>query len=237
MQFFRRLRPVQALSFDLDDTLYDNRPVMIRAEQAGYEFLRDNFPQTAHWGLRDWAIRRSHLMLTDELLASDMTALRLATIEQGLLAAGVAKAEAVAGAEQGLAVFLSERNQVTIRPEVHQLLADLGQRYPLLALSNGNVNVASIGLADYFRVILQPAPTRRGKPHPDMFREAQQHFPQLQPAQFLHIGDSASADVLGAQRAGWQSAWFSGGLGHPEQFRVLPTLRFDALSELGDLLL
>lgn len=237
MQFFRRLRPVQALSFDLDDTLYDNVPVMIRAEQAGYEFLRDTFPQTAHWGIRDWARRRSHLMLTDELLASDMTALRLATIEQGLLAAGVSAAEATAGAEQGLAVFLRERNQVAISPEVHQLLADLGQRYPLLALSNGNVNVATIGLADYFSLILQPAPHRRGKPHADMFVAAEKHLPALKPAEFLHIGDSPTADIFGAQRAGWQSAWFAGGLGHPEQFKVLPTLRFDDLNELRELLL
>jgi HAD superfamily hydrolase (TIGR01509 family) len=237
MQFFRRLRPVQALSFDLDDTLYDNVPVMIRAEQTLYDFLRTEYPQTAHWSIRDWAQRRSHLMLHDNRLASDMTALRLATIEQGLQAAGLTAAAVKQGAEAGLAVFLQARNQVTISPQVHQLLTQLGQHYPLLALSNGNVNVASIGLADYFSMILQPAPQRRGKPHPDMFLEAQQHLPQRQPWQFLHIGDSATADVLGAQRAGWQSAWFSGGLGHPEQFKVLPTLRFDDLNELRDLLL
>lgn len=237
MQFFRRWRPVQALSFDLDDTLYDNVPVMIRAERAGFEFLRSHYPQTAAWSIADWAHRRSHLMLTNARLASDMTALRLATIEQGLLAAGVSAAEAAAGAEQGLAVFLRERNQVTIDPQVHQLLAELGQRYPLLALSNGNVNVQTIGLAQYFSLILQPSAQRRGKPHGDMFVAAQQHLPRLKAHEFLHIGDSPTADILGAQRAGWQSAWFAGGLGHPEQFKVLPTLRFDRLHELAELLL
>ncbi|MGP1084095.1 5-amino-6-(5-phospho-D-ribitylamino)uracil phosphatase YigB, partial [Serratia sp. CY58181] len=28
MQFYRPLRPLAALTFDLDDTLYDNRPVI-----------------------------------------------------------------------------------------------------------------------------------------------------------------------------------------------------------------
>lgn len=236
MQFFRRLKTVQALSFDLDDTLYDNRPVIRRAEQAGYDFLCRQYPQTAHWSIHDWAARRSHLMHVDSHLASDMTALRLATIEQGLLAAGYSNAEASSGAEAGLAAFLSARNEVFIGPEVHQLLDQLAGKYPLLALSNGNVDVAAIGLADYFQVILQPRPGRRGKPHADMFLEAQQALPALAASNFLHLGDSPTADVLGAQRAGWQAGWFSAGLGHASQLRVLPTFQYDRLSELAQLL-
>lgn len=34
MQIFKALVPLQALSFDLDDTLYDNAPVIAAAEQA-----------------------------------------------------------------------------------------------------------------------------------------------------------------------------------------------------------
>ena len=34
MQFYRSFRSPKALTFDLDDTLYDNHPVILRAEQA-----------------------------------------------------------------------------------------------------------------------------------------------------------------------------------------------------------
>ena len=33
MHFYRRWQPVAAISFDLDDTLYDNGPAIVRAEQ------------------------------------------------------------------------------------------------------------------------------------------------------------------------------------------------------------
>lgn len=32
MRFYRPLSPVRAMTFDLDDTLYDNRPVMDKTE-------------------------------------------------------------------------------------------------------------------------------------------------------------------------------------------------------------
>ena len=38
MQFYRRLKQVKAISFDLDDTLYNNRPIMLAIEDkmVGY---------------------------------------------------------------------------------------------------------------------------------------------------------------------------------------------------------
>ena len=32
MKFYRPLRPFKAISFDLDDTLYDNHPIIEKAE-------------------------------------------------------------------------------------------------------------------------------------------------------------------------------------------------------------
>lgn len=38
MHFYRRLQRPAALTFDLDDTLYDNHPVIVRSEQAALDF-------------------------------------------------------------------------------------------------------------------------------------------------------------------------------------------------------
>ena len=40
MKFYRTLYPFQVISFDLDDTLYDNSQVMIKAENEFLVFLR-----------------------------------------------------------------------------------------------------------------------------------------------------------------------------------------------------
>lgn len=226
MQFYRRPKPISALSFDLDDTLYDNVPVIRAAEAAGYRALCELFPQAKQWSQQQWAARRWQLMKTEPDLASDMTLLRLATLQRGLMALGVEESLAKVGAEQGLQAFLSARNQVEVPAQTHSMLAALGQHYPLIAISNGNVDTQAIGLRDYFTHVIQPGNGRRGKPYPDMFLHAQEQYPKIAPHSWLHIGDSPLADVLGANRVGWQAAWFTGGLYDEHGLVVLPTLAY-----------
>lgn len=237
MQFYRRLMPVQALSFDLDDTLYDNVPVMHRAEQAVRDFVAKEFPQTQTWQAADWLAHRQALMHSEPDLASNMTLLRLRALTLGLQQFGVSDCEAQAGAEAAFAHFMRFRNAVEIPTETHEQLAQLAEYYPLYAISNGNVNVTEIGLGDYFRGVVQPSATLRGKPFADMFNAAAQQQPQLAPQQWLHVGDSPSADILGAHRVGWQSAWFTGGLGRTEHLQILPTLAYHNLAQLTQMLL
>lgn len=237
MQFYRRFYPVKALSFDLDDTLYDNVPVMQRAEQAVRDFMAREFPQTAAWQAADWLRHRQALMQQQPDLASNMTQLRLTALEQGLRYFGTPIDEAQQGAQAGFAHFMTHRNTVAVSPQVHQILAQLAARYPLYALSNGNVNVQAIGLGDYFAGVLQPSEHHRGKPFADMFVAAASMQPEVTANQWLHVGDSPSADILGAHRVGWQSAWFTGGLGRDEQLHILPTLAYHNLSQLAQLLL
>ena len=39
MRFYRPLGQISALTFDLDDTLYDNREVILRTEQESLAFV------------------------------------------------------------------------------------------------------------------------------------------------------------------------------------------------------
>lgn len=45
MRFYRPLSPVRAMTFDLDDTLYDNRPVMDKTEEEVIAFIRQYDPR------------------------------------------------------------------------------------------------------------------------------------------------------------------------------------------------
>ena len=44
MRFYRPLGRISALTFDLDDTLYDNRPVILRTEQEALTFVQNYHP-------------------------------------------------------------------------------------------------------------------------------------------------------------------------------------------------
>lgn len=230
MQFYQPPAPIAVISFDLDDTLYDNVPVMVHAEQQVQRFMHQQYPQTQQWQLQHWQQLRQQIMRHDVKLAGDMTALRLHTLERGFHELGVSDAKQAA--QQTLQQFLRYRSQIDVPAETHEVLQALAQHARLIAISNGNANVEKIGLAPYFDLILQPSAEHRGKPFNDMFVAAQQHYPQLPANAFLHVGDHPLSDIEGARRAGWQSAWYTGGLGRRRHLRGLPTMEFDQLPAL-----
>ena len=54
MKIYLRPQPFSVISFDLDDTLYDNRPVIRQAEAVSQQFLHQHFPNAKSWQLSDW---------------------------------------------------------------------------------------------------------------------------------------------------------------------------------------
>lgn len=231
-QFYQRLRPFTAISFDLDDTLYDNKPVMIAAEQHVADFVAQQHPETAELDVYGWRALRDKVALQSSELASNMTALRLATLEQGLSQYAVKNPRKVA--EAAMAEFLIARNQVSIAPEVHALLGELANKYPLVAVSNGNADIQRIGLGEYFQAAYQPGEGLRGKPYADLFRAASNGL-QLKPQQLLHVGDHPISDIQGALKFGAQALWYVPG--KPiEPATWLPHARIGKLSALYDLI-
>lgn len=235
IQFHRRLRPIKIISFDLDDTLYDNGPVMLRAEQALLEHLHAEYPATQHMQLNDWRSLRDQLAAKDNTLASNMTALRLATLSEGLIRNGIAKALARAASEEAMSHFLDHRSDVEIAPEVHQLLDALAGRFPLLAISNGNADIQKLGLQNYFTQAWQPSAQLRGKPTTDMFEAARQDL-GFAPGELLHIGDHPVSDIQGAARFGAQSVWLNEAGLSSKQLTWLPTITITHLPALQQVL-
>ncbi|RUO73553.1 HAD-IA family hydrolase [Idiomarina seosinensis] len=226
----RRLRPFSVISFDLDDTLYDNVPIMQQTEQNVQDYIAQNYPQTRQWDLTHWRNRRMTIMRRSAELSSDMTLLRKTTLAEGFTEAGVEDPQQAA--EKVMQQFHHHRSNFSVPESSHRLLKLLSAHYRLAAISNGNVNCEKIGIADYFDVIVQPSAQLRGKPHPDMFNHTADFF-KINHQQLLHIGDHPYSDILGAHRAGCQSGWFRDGLGTSNQLRVLPTFSFTKLEQLA----
>lgn len=49
MRFYRPLGQISALTFDLDDTLYDNRPVIDRTMHESLAFVRNYHPSLSQF--------------------------------------------------------------------------------------------------------------------------------------------------------------------------------------------
>ncbi|NML45163.1 HAD family hydrolase [Ramlibacter sp. G-1-2-2] len=225
------LGKIKAITLDLDDTLWPIWPVIERAEKALHRWLVDNAPMTAALFSSPLAMREIREQMTDLRpdLKHDMSALRRESIRLALTRAE----EDPALAEAAFEVFFAERQNVILFDDALPALEFLAQRYPLVALSNGNANIERVGLGRFFRASISAREFGVGKPDPRIFLAACGAV-EVQPDEVLHIGDDVMLDVLGGLNAGMQTAWLnrSDALWPHEQ---LPHVTLASLGELKEL--
>lgn len=194
---------IEALTLDLDETLWPIQPVIARAEAELHAWLRTHAPATAaRFDVPALQALRDAVALEFPDRAHDFSWLRRESIERALEAAG----DATELAEPAFEHFFAWRHRVTLFDDALPALKQLSRRFPILALTNGNAELAHIGLAPYFVGRLSAREFGRGKPHADFFHAgcAQLGF---DPAQVLHVGDDWALDIEGAWGAGQPSAW------------------------------
>lgn len=195
--------PIRALTFDLDDTLWDVWPGIVRAETKLHDWLADAYPRIA--GQFDaLALRRlcNAEADRDPAIAHDRSAIR----RRGLARAAELAGYAEFALDEAFEVFYAARNEVEFYADALPVLERLAARYPLAALSNGNADPGRIGIAHLFAFHLSAAIVGTQKPHPAMFEQAVARF-GLPPAAILHVGDDPEHDVDGARAVGLRAVW------------------------------
>ena len=195
---------LQALTLDLDDTLWPVGPTIVRADRQMWQWLGEHAPAT-HAARDDASLRALRAAVARDRpdWAHDMSAMRLETVRRALVAAG----DDPALAEPAFEVFFTERQRVALYDDVLPALARLAARWPVVALSNGNADVRRVpGLAPFFHAAVSARDLGVGKPAPEAFAEACRRAGAT-PARTLHIGDDPALDVDGALEAGLQAAW------------------------------
>lgn len=245
MKFYRRLTQIKAISFDLDDTLYSNKPVMQAIEKKMIAYFAEvvamtkpSLEQQSVLDQRFWYHFRRQAVLQQPDLAHDVVQVRLVAYRLGFISLGLANNIAQQQAQAALDYFIQLRSDFTVSEQSKKLLSHLAEKYPLVAISNGNVDTKALAIAHYFTHIYHAGwqadgALLRQKPATDMFNIACQQL-LIQPSQLLHVGDCGRADIQGALRAGCQTAWFPCyGVGKP--ITVLPHVELEALNKLEQL--
>ncbi|ABV85709.1 HAD-IA family hydrolase [Shewanella pealeana] len=234
MKIYIRPQAFEAISFDLDDTLYDNRPIIRRAEAEMQQFLHHAYPKSTKWQFDDWRKLKLSLFRLYPELRHDTSLARLVMLEHGLKKLGYDEKLAKAGANAGLEHFVKHRSHFKVSDEVVELLTQLKQKYRLIGITNGNVDHQGIGLAEVFEFVLHPGQGYKQKPSSDMFALAAKKL-DLPLSNILHVGDSGKSDVDGARRAGCQSVWLNPGFSVTEKSSAngqLPHIEIDSLQQL-----
>lgn len=234
MIFYKKIKKFQAITFDLDDTLYDNNSHMPVAEAAFLNDLHQRFPLSSELTSSEWRQHRQQALQHKPELKNDMGELRKHILTSVFDSLGFKGTKLQHAVQQSFDSFYFHRSNFTIDKNIYSLLGLLAQRYPLVAITNGNVNLEQVGLASYFQHTFKANLSRPMKPHRAMF-DATKAALNLPAQQILHVGDSLHNDVYGAIQAGFQSAWYAHDrIMHTvkEPLFLLPNVQFDSLDEL-----
>jgi putative hydrolase of the HAD superfamily len=148
------------------------------------------------------AALRDSVLRETPALAKDVTGLRKAVLARAAREAGDDEARMGTAFE----VFLAARNEVEFYPDALPALRSLNRRYKLGVLSNGNADIARIGLSEYFGFTVSAPAVGEVKPHPATF-EAAIEAAGVARDHLLHVGDDPSTDIGGAVRAGIPCVW------------------------------
>ena len=199
----RRGNSIKALTLDLDDTLWPVWPAIQRAESELHAWLAQHAAATAgRFDVNALRKLREAVGAEHPEWGHDFTRMRRESLVRALTLAG----DDAALAAPAFDVFQAARNRVELFDDALPALEALARRWPIVALTNGNADLHSIGLARYFTATVSAREFGVGKPDPRIFHEACRRA-GAQPHEVLHIGDDWALDVAGAHGAGLRTAW------------------------------
>ncbi|MER2493268.1 HAD-IA family hydrolase [Catenovulum sediminis] len=233
IKFYKRLQKPQVISFDLDDTLYNNVPVILQAERTLLALVNQQLFTHQPLTLAQWMRLKQEYASKNSTLAHDVSALRRQFLCHLYQKYEVEQADILSQA--AYQTFYQSRNAFKVTDEQLGYLKVLKQHYRLIAITNGNAEPDLIGLKGIFEHVVRPENGRLMKPHADIFNHAAQ-LCQVELHHILHIGDSVTTDVGGAIKSGMQAGWFNPA-NHKFSGVTLPHFEYQSNADLNKLII
>jgi len=231
MKYYRPLKPFKAISFDLDDTLYDNHPIIKKAEDDILAYLNQQYPELAQLTQAQWLSYKNLIAKELPQLMDDVSLWRIKTLTRIMIIYGITPFKAILYAQQAFDQFITLRSAFTVPDKSIQLLEKLAKFYPVIAITNGNVDECKIQLDDKFQFVLKAGNGFKAKPQGDLFIEAARRL-NIEVSDILHVGDHLISDVYGAQNNGAQAVWFNPNKQSLTGALLLPTVEISQLEQL-----
>lgn len=231
MKYYRPLKPFKAISFDLDDTLYDNHPIIKKAEDDILAYLNQQYPELAQLTQAQWVSYKNLIAKELPQLMDDVSLWRIKTLTRIMIIYGITPFKAILYAQQAFDQFITLRSAFTVPDKSIQLLEKLAKSHPVIAITNGNVDECKIQLDDKFQFVLKAGNGFKAKPQGDLFIEAARRL-NIEVSDILHVGDHLISDVYGAQNNGAQAVWFNPNKQSLTGALLLPTVEISQLEQL-----
>ena len=194
---------IRAITLDLDDTLWEIGPVIMRAEGKLWSWLGEHFPRITETFSADEAIAlREEVIRKHWDRSHDFRFLRKTVLEHMAETVGYST-DLV---DDAFYVFDRARNDVELFSDVLPALETLKENFCLIAVTNGNANLERIGIRYLFHDVVTAIDAGAAKPARPIFDEAVNRA-GVTAIETLHVGDHPETDIVGAQQAGLRTAW------------------------------
>lgn len=199
------MHQIRAITLDLDDTLWEIAPVIRRAEAELWLWMQQNRPAVCERFTAEAVVE-----LRDQVIQEywehthDFRFLRRMALTRMLETCGYSD-DCI---DEAFEVFDRFRNRVELFPDVVPSLQRLSERFTLVAVTNGNANLQTIGIRHLFSDVVSAVEVGAAKPARRIFDEAVRRA-GASATETLHVGDHPECDIAGAQAAGLCTAWMN----------------------------
>lgn len=198
---------IKLVTFDLDDTLWDNLPVIIEAETDMINWLQEripDFPET----YRETAQRfRAQISQNRPQIQYDMNKMRISVLERVLQVCTNSKVEAHELARSALCIFHGRRNRFFLMEGAEEVLSTLSAEYSLASVTNGTADIRQSTIGKYFNLSLNAASVQASKPNPIMFYTLLSQS-DIHAREAVHVGDHPVDDIECAEKIGMHTIQF-----------------------------
>lgn len=222
---------IKVVTFDLDDTLWEVTPVLIRAEKLLFDWLGSHCPELLQrFSIQSLRAMRMELLKSRPDLVHQITEARRYSLQTAMQHAGIAEPVALDLAARAMDVFMTARHDVQLFDQVEEVIAALHKDYLLGVLTNGNADIYRLPLGRYFSFAYSAESLNSSKPMPLHFERTLQKT-GAEPQQIIHVGDHMEHDIAAAQNCGWHTVWLNRRQHQPPASNP-PTATINHISEL-----
>ena len=199
---------IKLITFDLDDTLWDNGPTITNAEIFTRKWIEKRVGRVEWGNFDDFINLREDLIRKDPSIAWDISKLRKEIFKKKINHL-VTSSEAEVIANDAFNIFINKRHEVELYDGVANALKSLSMDYSLGVLTNGNADIYRFEIGKYFDFAISSLEAKDSKPNRPHFDKALQKIDGISFAEMLHIGDHQINDIFAADQLGIKTLWFN----------------------------
>jgi len=204
----KKSKEIKLITFDLDDTLWDNMPTITRAEIDTRKYIEERVGKIEWGDLSDFLNLREELIKEDPSIAWDISKLRKEIFRKKL---AYVKPQSLRDkiVEEAFTIFINKRHEIQLFDGVENALSELSNKYILGVLTNGNADVYRFDFGKYFKFSISSLEAKNSKPNRAHFDKALEEVENIAFDEIIHIGDHQINDILFASKLGIESLWFN----------------------------